>query len=515
MAELTADLILNTKILVRRAEFDDACVLAQGEPGYHTTTHEFKIGDGQTTWKDLPFANEAQIEAILDGYKTVQEEKSFSGATTKTVTGVTQNANGEINVTYDDIAFPAETDISIVRDTEAEVPTTATVDVYKNIDANGHVITEEKVQVATAKAIADALQAAKDYADANDANDNTAHSHVNGLGTVATGGGISGEAKIDLNLEFAELGEDKKLKLVDKTSKTVVAEFEASEFIKDGMLHDVEYDADTNKLTFTWNTDAGTKTDEVVLSDIIDPYVFEAGAKLDVVVDGTKVTYAHETVAAPTETAGSGRKYLTGVTTDGYGHITGFTTATEVDQDLTHDHDGQYKVIQTPVVDPTAAGKSLEFIDTISQDAQGKITATKKTVNLEDYYTKEEADAADDNTTYTVEATETPLQFTVTPSEGAVQTVTLVAPDVGVTKVVAGTDIVVTPTDGKGEVTVAHKAYTTGTVMDAAHNTKTDPSFITGISIENGHVTGATVQNLKEVLKSMTIVLDGGTLKIG
>ena len=47
-----------------------------------------------------------------------------------------------------------------------------------------------------------------------------------------------------------------------------------------------------------------------------------------------------------------------------------------------------YKKVQTVVADPTANGKSLTFIDTISQDTQGVITATKKSVNLDDYAKK-------------------------------------------------------------------------------------------------------------------------------
>lgn len=39
-------------------------------------------------------------------YKTAQEVKSFAGASNKTITSVTQNANGEVEVTYGDIAFP-------------------------------------------------------------------------------------------------------------------------------------------------------------------------------------------------------------------------------------------------------------------------------------------------------------------------------------------------------------------------------------------------------------------------
>lgn len=65
------------------------------------------------------------------------------------------------------------------------------------------------------------------------------------------------------------------------------------------------------------------------------------------------------------------------------------------------------------------------------------------------------------------------------------------------------------------DLTDYHKDYQSGTIVDINHNNTTDPSFITGITIQNGHVTGATVQNLKEVLQNIIVVLDGGTLKIG
>ena len=41
---------------------------------------------------------------------------------------------------------------------------------------------------------------------------------------------------------------------------------------------------------------------------------------------------------------------------------------------------GSYKTTQTAVTDPTASGNSLSFIDSISQNTNGVITATKKTV---------------------------------------------------------------------------------------------------------------------------------------
>ena len=300
MAETT----LNMKLLLRRAEFADSCVLALGEPGYHTGTKEFKIGDGSTTWANLPIANEAHfanyktiqeaIAAVETGanvfvdtvaqdangvitittkavdfsgvkaiqtaltknesikntfidtiaqdeqgvitvtfkavdfsdyrtaaaqdvidasFKTKQTEYSAEGSNIKTVTKVTQDKNGEIEVTYSDIDFP---ELSKVEDTEPETPTTDTVVVTKEIRVDGHTITEETVEVATAKGVetqvnalangtvkanSDAIAAindtetgilkqAKDYTDAGDI-------FVTDMLTVDKFGGIAGGA--DLN----------------------------------------------------------------------------------------------------------------------------------------------------------------------------------------------------------------------------------------------------------------------------------------------------------------------------
>jgi hypothetical protein len=57
---------------------------------------------------------------------------------------------------------------------------------------------------------------------------------------------------------------------------------------------------------------------------------------------------------------------------------------------------GNYKTVQTAVADPTANGKSLTFIDTISQNTNGVITATKKNVNLDDYALKSELPTVND-----------------------------------------------------------------------------------------------------------------------
>ena len=82
------------------------------------------------------------------------------------------------------------------------------------------------------------------------------------------------------SLKYVEAADEEPAKIqLLGIDNAVVSEIDATPFIRDGMLKDVEYDAETNTLSFTWNTEAGDKTDTVVLSDIIEPYT--AGNGLD------------------------------------------------------------------------------------------------------------------------------------------------------------------------------------------------------------------------------------------
>lgn len=54
-------------------------------------------------------------------------------------------------------------------------------------------------------------------------------------------------------------------------------------------------------------------------------------------------------------------------------NITAATLATAIGLD-------SYKPLQTAKTDPTASGNATSFIDTITQNANGVITATKKTI---------------------------------------------------------------------------------------------------------------------------------------
>lgn len=74
--------------------------------------------------------------------------------------------------------------------------------------------------------------------------------------------------------------DNKAIKLYGKDNAEL-GSVDATPFIKDGMLDNVEYNAENNTLTFTWNTAAGKTEDTVVLSDIIEPYTAGAGLELE------------------------------------------------------------------------------------------------------------------------------------------------------------------------------------------------------------------------------------------
>lgn len=115
------------------------------------------------------------------------------------------------------------------------------------------------------KVIADALSEAKTYADENDANDNTTY-------TLHYGKNPDDET-------------DEKQYIYIKDSANVVSKIDASIFIADGVLNNVEYDAENDKLIFTWNTIDLTTGDlkkvEVDVKDLVDTYTAGNGLTLE------------------------------------------------------------------------------------------------------------------------------------------------------------------------------------------------------------------------------------------
>lgn len=68
------------------------------------------------------------------------------------------------------------------------------------------------------------------------------------------------------------------------------------------------------------------------------------------------------------------------VTVNATGHVTGGSPLAALD---IPDLSATYKTVQTAKTDPAASGNALAFIDTISQDTDGVITATKKNVQAD------------------------------------------------------------------------------------------------------------------------------------
>lgn len=85
----------------------------------------------------------------------------------------------------------------------------------------------------------------------------------------------------------------KKIKLVGKDDEDL-GTIDATPFIKDGMLNDVSYNPDSNELTFVWNTEAGEKSDTVILSDIIEPYTAGEGLQSESNVFSVKIADGSE-----------------------------------------------------------------------------------------------------------------------------------------------------------------------------------------------------------------------------
>ena len=111
-------------------------------------------------------------------------------------------------------------------------------------------------------------------------------------------------------LKYVEAADEEPAKIqLLGIDNVVVSEIDATPFIRDGMLNDVEYDAETNTLTFTWNTEAGEKSDTVVLSDIIEPYTAGNGLELSGNEFAVKVDAASESFL----TAGEAGLKLAGV----------------------------------------------------------------------------------------------------------------------------------------------------------------------------------------------------------
>jgi hypothetical protein len=205
-----------------------------------------------------------------------------------------------------------------------------------------------------------------------------------------TAGAIDVKRKaIDLNYDNAT----RKIQL--KVGADLIGQgFDASEFVKDGMIKsvelvDVDDENNTGKfLKITWNTpeldDADTIT-YVDLTTLID--VYEAGDGIS--IEGKNISHADtSSVANVTKTD---RTYISGIEFDEFGHVTKVETGVEEDQDLTHNHDDVYSKLNhthtvADITDYDADVKARIKGETDArteavEDLQGQINNVKSTAD--------------------------------------------------------------------------------------------------------------------------------------
>ena len=615
---------LNMTLLLRRAEFAESCVLLQGEPGYHTTTKEFKIGDGTTTWKDLPIANRAQIEAIVNaaiaahaaGYYTKEEinaiKKALEDKDAELLGKINENAG----------AITAEAQAREAADTQirtdfaaADATTLQSAQSYADIkkaevigDADS---TKDSDTIKGAKAFAtDAATTAKSEAISAAAEDATskanaaeaaAKSHAETKATAAETAAKNYADTQDTALHTTITGEINSVKgtlesaissgdsatlqsAKDYTDEKVAAEalargnadaalderLEKLEAFFEGADHDGENgglkDAlDTLVEIQTYIETEGAAADEMV-KDIaqnandIDALEGRMGAAESTITSlGTnkldKSTYENyiagkELSDAALKEYADGKANTAQANAEAKAAELDSALKTELQAEIDSDveaaiaaevtrSDAKAKELAdaaqaaaiasaeakdatryTTITGDIAKAKS-EAIEAAASDATSKANTaetnaksyadTKKAEAIEaaagDATTK--ANAAEKNAKDHADAEIAKEKDRAEGQEAAIRGEFAAADVTTLTsaKNYADTAIADSHKDAEG------KTFVTGTLKDAAHNTKTDPSFLTGITVERGHVTGATVQNLAEVLAGMTFIFDGGTSK--
>ena len=141
---------LNMTLQLRRAAFQDSCVLKEGEPGYHTETGEFKIGDGTTQWSELKLANETQIKAWIKAVDDKVAALNDTYATDSEVEAVRTALQANIDKkldksTYDTyVGTHAMTDAELKKYAEDEADAAQTAAAKDATDKAGQALADAK-----------------------------------------------------------------------------------------------------------------------------------------------------------------------------------------------------------------------------------------------------------------------------------------------------------------------------------------------------------------------------------
>lgn len=127
---------------------------------------------------------------------------------------------------------------------------------------------------------------------------------------VATGDKVLGlsETKLSSTLNLKYDSTNKKIQLLG-INDAKIAEIDATDFIKDGMVDNVEFDPETKILTITFNTVSGKEAIPVNLSSLVDTYTAGNG----IAIAGNVVSVKRDTTSESFLTIGTNGVKLSGV----------------------------------------------------------------------------------------------------------------------------------------------------------------------------------------------------------
>lgn len=111
----------------------DGTVLVDTENLPNGVKYDLSVNTDIIATKELVENVSSNIQTKLDKKKDLQEEKSFSGSKTKTITSISQDTNGVITVNYEDIDLPQEVPNVEITSDDNSVNVVESTDVQTNI----------------------------------------------------------------------------------------------------------------------------------------------------------------------------------------------------------------------------------------------------------------------------------------------------------------------------------------------------------------------------------------------
>lgn len=212
----------------------------------------------------------------------------------------------------------------------------------------------------------------------------------------------------------------------------VIASVDATDFIKDGMVEGVSFNPDTKMLTITFNTESGKEDIEVDLSDLVDTYT--AGTGITITGNSIAVnTNTIATVASVNEVKATANAAVQTVSASGTAPLTLSASKTETAVTVSG------SVAEMKAATASAAGSA----GIVPAPAAGKQAS---------FLRGDGTWAVPTNATYTF-ANGTTGNFTVTPSGGTAQTVSVGKPATAGTADKVGHALTLTVAGGSAEGT--------------------------------------------------------------